>query len=47
MCASGGMWILITGDKIFVDSSSIVGSIGVISNTIDVTKLANKYKLNY
>lgn len=41
------MWILVTGDKIFVDNSSIVGSIGVISSTLDVTKLAQRFKINY
>ncbi len=39
ICASGGMWILMAGDRVFVDRASIVGSIGVISRTVDVTGL--------
>lgn len=31
VAASGGYWIALAGDEIFVDANSIVGSIGVIS----------------
>lgn len=31
VAASGGYWIALAGDEVFVDASSIVGSIGVIS----------------
>lgn len=31
VAASGGYWIALAGDEIFVDRSSIVGSIGVVS----------------
>jgi ClpP class serine protease len=31
VAASGGYWLLCTGDKAFANQSSVVGSIGVIS----------------
>jgi len=31
VCASGGYWIAVAGDRIYAQTSSIVGSIGVIS----------------
>ncbi len=31
VAASGGYWLAVAGDEVFVDASSIVGSIGVVS----------------
>jgi serine protease SohB len=39
VAASGGYWLACAGDKIWVDRSSIVGSIGVISASFGFTKL--------
>jgi len=38
MCASGGYYIAVAADKIYVDKASIVGSIGVIMGTFGVEK---------
>ncbi len=42
MCASGCYYIAAAADKIYADSSSIVGSIGVIGSSFDVTELMEK-----
>jgi ClpP class serine protease len=31
VAASGGYWLLCTGEKVYANQSSVVGSIGVIS----------------
>lgn len=42
VAASGGYMIAVAGDEIFVDPSSIVGSIGVISGTFGFVDLIKK-----
>lgn len=42
VAASGGYMIAIAGDEIFVDSSSVVGSIGVVSAGFGFTELISK-----
>lgn len=42
VAASGGYWLACTGDEIFVDSNSIIGSIGVISGGFGFKELINK-----
>jgi protease-4 len=42
MCASGGYYIASATDKIYVNPSSIVGSIGVINDGFGFTKLMKK-----
>lgn len=39
VAASGGYWLACAGDQIWVDDSSIVGSIGVISSSFGFTEL--------
>ena len=41
--ASGGYWLACAGDEIFAHSSSIVGSIGVISGGFGFAELIKKY----
>jgi len=43
MCASGGYYIAVAGEKIFVDKASIVGSIGVISESFGVNQLMDRF----
>ncbi|MBU2934717.1 MULTISPECIES: S49 family peptidase [Pacificibacter] len=43
VAASGGYWLACAADKIFVDHSSIVGSIGVISAGFGFDKLIEKH----
>jgi len=44
VAASGGYWILCAGDKIFAQyKTSIVGSIGVISSSFGVSRLASSW----
>lgn len=45
--ASGAYWIASACDKIVANPFSIVGSIGVISPHIEISKLAEKYGVNY
>ncbi len=45
VCASGGMYIAAAGDDIIVDESSIVGSVGVISQTFGAKELIDKVGL--
>jgi protease IV len=42
LCASGGYFVAAAGDKIFVDGSSLVGSIGVVFQGVGVDKLMEK-----
>ncbi|QEY23797.1 S49 family peptidase [Neisseria animalis] len=42
MCASGCYYIAAAADKIYADPSSIIGSIGVIGGSFDVTELMEK-----
>ena len=46
MAASGGYYIAVAGDKIYVNPSSIVGSIGVISGKLSMQGLFDKVHLN-
>ena len=41
LCASGGYYIAVAADKIFVDKASIVGSIGVLMNGFGFDKAIN------
>lgn len=43
LAASGGYWISAAADKIYADSSSIVGSIGVISVSFGFHEMLNKF----
>eukprot|EP00331_Platyophrya_macrostoma_P004869 CAMPEP_0176416270 /NCGR_PEP_ID=MMETSP0127-20121128/6257_1 /TAXON_ID=938130 /ORGANISM="Platyophrya macrostoma, Strain WH" /LENGTH=276 /DNA_ID=CAMNT_0017796335 /DNA_START=31 /DNA_END=861 /DNA_ORIENTATION=- len=45
IAASGGYYILCIGDKVYVDPSSIVGSIGVVAFTTFVKKAAEDQKV--
>lgn len=42
MCASGGYYVAVAGDKIFVNKASIVGSIGVLMDGYGFTGLMEK-----
>lgn len=42
ICASGGYYIAVAADKIFVDKASIVGSIGVLMNGFGFTEAMKK-----
>jgi protease-4 len=42
ICASGGYYIAVAADKIFVDKASIIGSIGVRMDNFGVTELIKK-----
>jgi protease IV len=42
ICASGGYYIAVAADKIFVDKASIVGSIGVLMNGFGFDKVIEK-----
>ena len=43
VAASGGYWIAVAADEIFVDANSIVGSIGVISAGFGLYDLIARY----
>ncbi|MEO0990768.1 MAG: S49 family peptidase [Pseudomonadota bacterium] len=43
LAASGGYWIAVAGDHIWVDPTSIVGSIGVISASFGLDGLIGRY----
>ena len=43
VCASGGYWIATAGDKIFADSATITGSIGVFSLSFNGEKFLENY----
>lgn len=42
MCASGGYYVAVAADKIFVNQASLVGSIGVLMDGFGVTGLMDK-----
>src|SRR5450830_461963 len=42
ICASGGYYIAVAADKIYVDKASIVGSIGVLMDGFDFTGIMDK-----
>lgn len=42
VAASGGYWLASTADEIYIDSNSIVGSIGVISASFGFTELMER-----
>lgn len=46
MAASGGYYIAVAGDRIFVNPSSIVGSIGVVGGKLAMGGLYEKLKVN-
>jgi len=46
MAASGGYWISAPADKIFVEPTTLTGSIGVFSLFFDVEKLAGHFGVN-
>ncbi len=46
MAASGGYYIAVAGDRIYVNPSSIVGSIGVVGGKISAAKLAKSVGVN-
>ena len=46
MAASGGYYIAVAGDRVYVTPSSIVGSIGVVGGKIALGGLYEKVKLN-
>ena len=46
MAASGGYYVSVAGDKIYVNPSSIVGSIGVVGGKIAMGGLFDKLKVN-
>ena len=43
MCASGGYYIAVAADKIYVNKASIVGSIGVLMDGFGFTSLMDKF----
>ncbi|MDH5797541.1 MAG: S49 family peptidase [Paracoccaceae bacterium] len=43
VAASGGYWLATSGDEIWVDSSSVIGSIGVISANFGFHELITRY----
>jgi protease-4 len=47
LAASGGYWIATYGDRIFAESSSITGSIGVFGLLPNVKKLANEHGITW
>ncbi len=42
ICASGGYWLLLSGDEIYAHNSSIIGSIGVIFSSFGFVDLIKK-----
>ena len=44
--ASGAYWVALAGDYIFSHPGSIVGSLGVITQTLDLTSVPKKYGIN-
>ncbi|MEK9726916.1 MAG: signal peptide peptidase SppA [Candidatus Margulisiibacteriota bacterium] len=44
--ASGAYWIALAGDYIFAQPGSIVGSLGVITQTFDLTEVPKKYGID-
>jgi protease-4 len=46
MAASGGYYVAVAGDRIYVNPSSVVGSIGVVGGKISMSGLFDKLKVN-
>ena len=46
MAASGGYYVLVAGDEVFVNPSSIVGSIGVVGGKLAMEGLFDKMRIN-
>ncbi len=46
-CASGGYWIATAASKILADSTTITGSIGVVSVIFSAEKLANDFGITF
>ncbi|MEL6796910.1 MAG: signal peptide peptidase SppA [Planctomycetota bacterium] len=46
MAASGGYYIAVAGDEIFVNPSSIVGSIGVVGGKLAISGMYDKLRIN-
>ncbi|MEL6497851.1 MAG: signal peptide peptidase SppA [Planctomycetota bacterium] len=46
MAASGGYYIAVAGDEIYVNPSSIVGSIGVVGGKLAIAGMYDKLKIN-
>jgi len=46
MAASGGYYIAVAGDKVYVNPSSIVGSIGVVGGKVSLQGLYEKFHVN-
>jgi len=44
--ASGAYWVALAADQIFAHPGSIVGSLGVITQTFDFTQVPDKYGVN-
>jgi len=44
--ASGAYWVALAADQIFAHPGSIVGSLGVITQTFDLTQVPNKYGID-
>jgi protease-4 len=44
--ASGAYWVALAGDYIFAHPGSIVGSLGVITQTLDLTQVPKKYGID-
>ncbi|CAM3152632.1 signal peptide peptidase SppA [Filibacter tadaridae] len=47
MAASGGYYVSAPADKIFVNHETITGSIGVIMESVNYSKLAEKYGIDF
>jgi len=45
MAASGGYFVLCIGDKVYVDNTSLVGSVGVITGWFGLNKFIEKHKI--
>ncbi len=46
MAASGGYYIAVAGDEIYVNPSSVVGSIGVVGGKLAISGMYDKLKIN-
>src|ERR1700741_1311596 len=42
VAASGGYWLVLAGDEIYVEDTSLVGSIGVVSSGFGFTRLIDR-----
>ncbi len=46
MAASAGYFLLCIGDKVYVDNSSLIGSIGVIINRLNISNILKSNKID-